>query len=339
MKRVVVTGAAGFIGFHVARALVARGDRVVGTDNLSPYYDVGLKRARLAQLAGADGFEFHEIDLADRASMLSLLRGVRPTHVVHLAAQAGVRHSIAKPWDYVESNLVGFMGMLEACRELGVEHMVYASSSSVYGASARLPYSEHDAADHPVSLYAATKRANELLAHSYSHLFRIPLTGLRLFTVYGPWGRPDMAYYTFTDAILAGRPISLHMGGVLRRDFTFIDDVVEGVVRTMDRVPAPDPAWRTDAPDPALSSAPFRLYNIGNHTPVTVRTLVETLERHLGRRALIEVSPMQAGDVEATHARVDDLARDTGFAPATTLDDGIRQFVAWYREYHGVAGA
>ena len=248
MKRVVVTGAAGFIGFHVARALVARGDRVVGTDNLSPYYDVGLKRARL-------------------------------------------------------------------------------------------PYSEHDAADHPVSLYAATKRANELLAHSYSHLFRIPLTGLRLFTVYGPWGRPDMAYYTFTDAILAGRPISLHMGGVLRRDFTFIDDVVEGVVRTMDRVPAPDPAWRTDAPDPALSSAPFRLYNIGNHTPVTVRTLVETLERHLGRRALIEVSPMQAGDVEATHARVDDLARDTGFAPTTTLDDGIRKFVAWYREYHGVAGA
>jgi len=334
MKTVVVTGAAGFIGFHVARALLPRGGRVVGVDAFTPYYDVALKRARVAQLPAGDGFEMVEMDVADHERFRALLRRVRPSHVIHLAAQAGVRHSVEHPWSYVDANLTGFMSILEGCREVGVEHLVFASSSSVYGDAARLPLSEHDRADHPVSLYAATKRANELLAHSYSHLYRIPATGLRFFTVYGPWGRPDMAAYTFTRAIDRGEPITLFADGLLRRDFTYIDDIVEGVVRVAERPPVPAPRERAN--DPASSaSAPYRIFNIGNHTPVTVRTLVETIERHVGREARVIHRPMQPGDVTATHANGDDLARETGFAPATSLDEGIRRFVEWYRAYHG----
>lgn len=334
--KILLTGVAGFIGYHVAERLLARGDEVIGLDNLNTYYDVGLKQARLARLDGRTGFTFHRLDLADRAGMERLFAEVRPQRVVHLAAQAGVRYSLQNPHAYVESNLVGFLHVLEGCRQHGVEHLVYASSSSVYGANTRMPFSVHHNVDHPLSLYAASKKANELMAHTYSHLYGLPTTGLRFFTVYGPWGRPDMALFLFTRAILEGRPIDVFNEGRMRRDFTYIDDIVEGVVRVTDRVPAGNPAWSGDQPDPGTSRAPYRLYNIGNHAPVELLHLIALLEDALGRRAEKRFLPLQPGDVPATYADIEDLARDVGFQPATPIEEGVRRFVAWYREFYGV---
>ena len=334
--RVLVTGAAGFIGYHLARTLLDRGDTVIGLDNLNDYYDVRLKEARLERLRGHANFEFHRISLSDRAPLAELFRTSRPQRVLHMAAQAGVRFSLQSPDVYAESNLVGFLNVLEGCRHHGVEHLVYASSSSVYGANTRMPFSVHDNVDHPLSLYAATKKANELMAHSYSHLFRLPATGLRFFTVYGPWGRPDMALFLFTRSILEGRPIDVFNEGRMQRDFTYVDDVVEGVLRVMERVPTPDPAWDGTAPDPGSSRAPYRIYNIGNDQPAELSRLIECLESSLGRSAVKRMLPMQPGDVPATWANVEDLVRDTGFRPATALEDGVRNFVDWYRTYYGV---
>lgn len=334
--RVLVTGAAGFIGFHTARALLARGDEVVGLDNLCDYYDVNLKTARLAQLAGEANFSFRKLDLADRGGMEALFDEVRPQRVIHLGAQAGVRYGIENPHTYVDANIVGMLHVLEGCRHHGVEHLVFASSSSVYGGNTAMPFSEHAGADHPLSIYAATKKANELMAHTYAHLYRLPVTGLRFFTVYGPWGRPDMAPIKFTRAILAGGPIDIYNNGHHARDFTYIDDVVEGVLRTSDRVAMPDPAWSSAAPDPATSSAPYRIYNIGNHSPVELMYFIGVLEQALGREAKKRFLPMQPGDVPATFANVADLAADVGFAPATPLEEGIGRFVAWYRSYYDV---
>ncbi|NLG07914.1 MAG: NAD-dependent epimerase [Deinococcales bacterium] len=336
MARFLVTGTAGFIGYHLAERLLARGDEVLGVDNVNDYYDVTLKRARLARLEGRDGYRFAEVDLADRPALDALFAGFAPQVVVNLAAQAGVRYSLVNPHAYVSSNLVGFMNVLEGCRHHGVEHLVYASSSSVYGANTTTPFSVHDNVDHPLSLYAATKKANELMAHTYSHLYGLPTTGLRFFTVYGPWGRPDMALFLFTKAILEGRPIDVFNHGDMRRDFTYIDDIVEGVVRTADRPAAPDPAWSGAAPDPGTSSAPFRVYNIGNNQPVELMRMIEILEAALGRKAEKNLLPMQPGDVPATYADVDDLERDVGFRPSTPLDVGIGRFVEWYREYYQV---
>ena len=336
MTRFLVTGAAGFIGFHLSRRLLDRGDQVVGLDNLNDYYDVQLKRDRLAQLTGREGFTFYELDLADRDGMRRLFADERFDVVVNLAAQAGVRYSLENPHAYVEANLVGFMHVLEGCRHHDVKHLVYASSSSVYGANTRMPFSVHDNVDHPVSLYAATKKANELMAHTYSHLYQLPTTGLRFFTVYGPWGRPDMALYLFTEAILAGRPIKVFNQGQMRRDFTYIDDIVEGVVRVADRIPAGNPDWSGDAPDPGTSRAPFKIYNIGNHQPVELQHFIACIENSLGMEAEKQLLPMQPGDVPATYADVDDLMRDVGFRPATSIEEGIQQFVDWYRDYHQV---
>ncbi|MBX3413891.1 MAG: NAD-dependent epimerase [Pirellulales bacterium] len=332
--RILVTGAAGFIGFHLARRLLARGEVVIGLDNLNPYYDVRLKEDRLAQLAAHAVFEFHRLDLADRAGMEDLFATAKIERVVHLAAQAGVRHSIDHPHDYVESNLTGFLHVLEGCRRARVEHLVYASSSSVYGANTKLPYSPHDRVDHPVSLYSATKRANELMAHSYSHLYRIPTTGLRFFTVYGPWGRPDMALFSFTAAILAGRPIELFNAGQMRRDLTYIDDAVEAVARVLDRPATPAVDWNSAAPDPATSHAPFRLYNVGNRHPIELPEIVATLEANLGRQAIVKLAPAAAGDVMATCADVESLATDLGYRPGTPFAEGVRRFVEWYVEYY-----
>ncbi len=334
--RVLLTGAAGFIGFHVAQRLLARGDEVIGLDNRSPYYDVALKDARLAILRESPGFAYHELDLANRPAVADLFAETAPAAVVHLAAQAGVRYSLENPAAYVDANLVGFVNVLEGCRHGGVGHLVYASSSSVYGANTRVPFSTHDSVDHPVSLYAATKKANELLAHSYSHLFGLPTTGLRFFTVYGPWGRPDMAYYTFTEAILAGRPIDVFGEGRMRRDFTFIDDVADAVVRVLDRPPAPDPAWSSASPDPATSSAPYRVYNIGGSRPVELSRFIEVLEAALGARAEQRLLPAQPGDVEATWADVSGLEAAIGIVPETPIEEGLARFVAWYRDFHGV---
>jgi len=334
MSKILVTGAAGFIGFHLARRLLDRGDTVVGLDNLNDYYDVGLKKARLEQLSGRSGFRFVELDLADRDSMPQLFAREKFNRVVNLAAQAGVRYSLLNPHAYVDANLVGFVNVLEGCRHNGVEHLVFASSSSVYGANTRMPFSIHHNVDHPVSLYAATKKANELMAHTYSHLYRLPCTGLRFFTVYGPWGRPDMALFLFTRAILAGEPIQIFNHGKMSRDFTYIDDIVEGVVRVTDRVAAPDPNWHGDAPDPGTSAAPYRNYNIGNNNPVDLMHLIATLEEALGRTATKEFLPIQPGDVPATYADVDDLVQDVGFKPATSIEEGVQRFVAWYREYY-----
>ena len=334
--RILVTGAAGFIGNAVSLALLERGDEVIGLDNLNDYYDVSLKEARLERTRPYRGFTFLRLDVADREALAEAFRRHRPERVVHLAAQAGVRHSLTHPHAYADANLVGFLNVLEACRHHEVEHLVYASTSSVYGANARLPFSVHHNVDHPLSLYAATKKANELMAHAYSHLYGLPTTGLRFFTVYGPWGRPDMALFRFTRAILAGEPIEVYHHGRHKRDFTYIDDIVEGVVRTLDRVAAPDPAWRPEDPDPATSAAPYRIYNIGNHTPVELLRFIEILERCLGRRAEKRMLPMQPGDVEATCADVEDLTRDVGFRPDTPIEEGIRRFVAWYRDYYGV---
>jgi UDP-glucuronate 4-epimerase len=334
--RFLVSGVAGFIGFHTAKALLARGDEVVGLDNINDYYDVNLKLARLRQLEGKPGFRFVKLDLVDRTSLDRLFTEARPQRVIHLAAQAGVRYSLLNPHAYIESNLTGFMNVLEGCRHHAVEHLVYASSSSVYGANTRMPFSVHDNVDHPLSLYAASKKANELMAHTYSHLYRLPTTGLRFFTVYGPWGRPDMALFLFTKAILEGRTIDVFNEGRMRRDFTYIDDIVEGVVRTADRVPQPNPNWSGDRPDPGTSTAPYRLYNIGNNQPVELMPLIELLEVALGRKAEKRYLPMQPGDVPATFADIEDLARDVGFRPVTPIEEGVRRFVAWYREFYQV---
>lgn len=332
---ILVTGAAGFIGHAVCRQLLARGDSVVGVDNLSAYYDVGLKRARLATLSGERRFRFEQFDLADEAQLTALFARERPERVVHLAAQPGVRYSIDHPHEYGRSNLVAFLNVLEACRHHAVAHLVFASSSSVYGDNAKVPWSESDNVDHPVSLYAATKKADELMAHAYAHLYGFPITGLRFFTVYGPWGRPDMAVFSFTRAILEGRPIRLFNAGDMYRDFTYIDDIVEGVVRTLDRPAAPDPQWRAEAPDPATSRAPYRIFNIGNNRPEKVSDFVATLERCIGREAIIEFAPMQPGDVYRTFADTKALHEAVGFKPDTPLEEGLKKFVAWYREYHG----
>ena len=334
MRRILVTGAAGFIGFHLSRRLLAGGDAVIGLDNLNPYYDVTLKEARLALLENDGNFRFVRADLADRQAVEALFEQHRPEIVVNLAAQAGVRYSLENPHAYVESNLVGFVNILEGCRHHGVRHLVFASSSSVYGANTRMPFSVHDNVDHPLSLYAATKKANELMAHTYAALYRLPCTGLRFFTVYGPWGRPDMALFLFTRAILEDRPIDVFNEGRMKRDFTYIDDIVEGLVRVMGRIPAPDAAWSGDHPDPSSSFAPYRIYNIGNNQPVALMDFIATLEGHLGRKAKKNFLPLQAGDVPATFADVDDLMADVGFKPATPIAEGIGRFVAWYREYY-----
>jgi UDP-glucuronate 4-epimerase len=333
---ILVTGAAGFIGYHVARRLLERGDDVIGIDNLNPYYDPRLKEARLEQLRDFDRFKFVLLDVANRPEMASLFREQRPQSVIHLAAQAGVRYSIENPFAYIESNVFGFQNILEGCRHTTVEHLVFASSSSVYGLNTRQPFSEHHNVDHPLSLYGATKKANELMAHSYAHLYRLPATGLRFFTVYGPWGRPDMALFRFTRGILAGEPIPVYNEGRMIRDFTYIDDIVEGVIRILDRVPAPNEAWKSDDPDPATSSAPYRIYNIGNNRPVELMTYISVLEKALGKKAKLDLLPMQPGDVPSTMADVSDLERDTGFRPKTTIQQGIARFVTWYRKYYGV---
>ena len=336
MGKILVTGAAGFIGYHTAERLLARGDEVLAIDNVNPYYDVRLKEARVERLQRHAGFRLHRLDLADRAGMARVFREERPARVIHLAAQAGVRYSITNPDVYVDSNVVGFLNVLEGCRHNDVEHLTYASTSSVYGANETMPFSVHDNVDHPLTLYAATKKANELMAHTYSHLFRLPTTGLRFFTVYGPWGRPDMALFLFTKAILEGRPIDVFNHGQMLRDFTYVADIVEGVIRASDRVASPNPEWSGAEPDPATSRAPYRLYNIGNHTPVPLLRMIEVLEERLGRTAEKNMLPMQPGDVPATCADVEDLARDVGFAPATPIEEGVARFVEWYREFHGV---
>lgn len=333
---VLVTGAAGFIGFHVAHRLLQAGRPVVGLDNLNSYYDPNLKQARLAELGKLPGFQFARLDLADRAAMAALFAEHQFAYVVHLAAQAGVRYSLIDPLAYIDSNLVGFANILEGCRHNGCKHLLYASSSSVYGSNTRMPFSVHDNVDHPLSLYGASKKANELMAHSYSHLFRLPTTGLRFFTVYGPWGRPDMAMWLFAKAIIAGEPIKLFNDGNMRRDFTFVDDVVESIVRLVDRPAVPDPRWSGEAPDPGSSSAPWRVYNIGNNNPVELLEVVRLMEEAIGIKAKRELLPMQPGDVPATYADVDDLMREVDFRPATPIGEGVRRFIAWYRGYHGL---
>nr|ART39498.1 J275 [uncultured bacterium] len=332
--RILVTGTAGFIGGAVAHRLLDQGHQVIGLDEVNDYYDVNLKLARLARLTPRAGFTEARISLQDRPAMERLFADMRPQRVIHLAAQAGVRYSLTHPHAYVDSNLVGFMNILEGCRHNGVEHLVYASSSSVYGANTRLPFSEHDIADHPLSLYAATKRSNELMAHCYAHLYGLPVSGLRFFTVYGPWGRPDMALFLFTRAILAGEPIEVFNQGHHRRDFTYIDDIVEGVLRVTARVAAPNPAWDGENPDPATSLAPFRVYNIGNNRPVELLRYIEVIEECLGRKAVKNLLPMQPGDVPETSANIDDLGADVGYRPATPVEIGVRNFITWYRDYY-----
>jgi UDP-glucuronate 4-epimerase len=334
--KILVTGAAGFIGMHVARRLLEQGHEVVGLDNLGDYYAVTLKQDRLEQLAPYPGFRFVRMDLSDQSGIERLFAAEKFRRVVNLAAQPGVRYSLKNPHAYISSNIVGFLNVLEGCRHNEIEHLVFASSSSVYGANTHMPFSVRDNADHPVSLYAATKKSNELMAHSYSHLFRLPVTGLRLFTVYGPWGRPDMSPSLFAGAIAAGRPIDVFNHGRMERDFTYVDDIVEGVVRVLDQVAAPDPDFDTDRPDPACSNAPYRLYNIGNHEPVQLLAFIETLEQALGKKAVKNMLPMQAGDVLTTYADIEDLNRAVGFAPHTPLQTGVEKFVAWFRDYYHV---
>jgi UDP-glucuronate 4-epimerase len=333
--RVLVTGAAGFIGYHLAERLLARGDEVTGLDNLNDYYEVSLKEARLARLEKRPGFAFRRADLADRAALHAVFAEGPFDRVVNLAAQAGVRYSLQHPQAYVDSNVTGFLNVLEEVREHGTGHLVFASTSSVYGANTRRPFRETDSADHPVSLYGATKRANELMAHSYAHLFGIRATGLRFFTVYGPWGRPDMAYFKFTRAILAGEPIPVFNEGRMVRDFTYVDDIIQGVVRATDRPAEPDPAWRSSAPAAASSGVPWRLYNIGNGHPIELMRFVRALEAALGRKAKLELLPMQAGDVEATEADTSAVEREIGFKPSTSVEEGVKRFVDWYRDYYG----
>jgi UDP-glucuronate 4-epimerase len=357
-KDVLVTGAAGFIGFHLSKRLLDEGSKVVGIDNMNAYYDVNLKKARLAILKKYNNFTFHKLNISNRTAVENLFSSKFKTQnsstllssrttvtedeklktdfhtVVHLAAQAGVRYSITNPYAYIDSNINGFMNILEGCRHHNVKHLVYASSSSVYGANTKMPFSIHHNIDHPVSLYAATKKANELMAHTYSSLYKLPTTGLRFFTVYGPWGRPDMALFLFTRAILEGRSIDVFNHGKMQRDFTYIDDIIEGLMRVMKRNPKPNPAWSGDAPDPGTSYAPYKIYNIGNNNPVELMTFIETIEKCLGKKAKKKLLPLQAGDVPATYADVDDLMNDVGFKPATPIGEGIRKFVDWYRDYY-----
>ena len=333
--KILVTGAAGFIGFHTAQKLLARGDEVVGLDNLNDYYDVRLKHARLEILQRERGFKFVRLDLADREGIAAMFAAERFERVINLAAQAGVRYSIQNPLAYVDSNVAGFANILEGCRHHGVEHLVYASTSSVYGANTRMPFSVHQNVDHPLSFYAATKKANELMAHTYAHLYSLPVTGLRFFTVYGPWGRPDMALFLFTRNILAGKPIDVFNHGHHRRDFTFVDDIAEGVVRACDRVAAANHGWDSDSPDPGSSRAPYRLYNIGNNQPVELMRYIQVLEECLGRKAEMNLLPLQQGDVPDTWADIEDLQRDVGYTPATPVEVGIRRFVDWYQQYYG----
>jgi len=334
--KILVTGAAGFIGFHLIKKLLARGDSVIGIDNLNDYYAVSLKRDRLAQLPSDSTFQFYQVDLADRGAIEAIFAEHRFDRVCHLGAQAGVRYSIENPRAYVESNIVGFMNILQGCREHEVPHLSYASSSSVYGANKKQPFSEKHNVDHPVSLYAASKKSNELMAHTYSHLFGLPTTGLRFFTVYGPWGRPDMAYFKFVKAILDDKAIDVYNNGDMSRDFTYIDDIVEGVIRATDKIAAPNPDWSAENPDPSTSYAPYRVYNIGNNAPVNLLEFIRVIEACLGREARKNFLPMQPGDVASTYADVSQLIDSTGFKPSTTLQEGIAKFVDWYRSYYGV---
>ncbi|MGO9304692.1 MAG: NAD-dependent epimerase [Candidatus Korobacteraceae bacterium] len=334
MAVTLVTGCAGFIGFHVSRRMVEEGHEVLGLDNLNEYYDVNLKKARLSQLTDYPHFRFTKMDLSDRDGTARLFHDESFGKVVHLAAQAGVRYSLTNPHAYVDSNLVGFLNVLEGCRHSGVEHLVFASSSSVYGANTKMPFSEQDNVDHPISLYAATKKANELMAHAYAHLYRLPCTGLRFFTVYGPWGRPDMALFLFTRAILEDKPIDVFNHGKMRRDFTYIDDLVEGLVRILGRIPQPNPAWNGECPDCSTSSAPYRIYNIGNSSPVELMALIGALEEKLGKKARLKLLPLQPGDVPASCADVSGLVEDVGFRPRTSIEEGIGRFVDWYRDYY-----
>ena len=337
MAKVLITGAAGFIGFHLAKRLLAQGDEIVGLDNLNEYYDVTLKQARLAQIQAEPKFSFWKLDLADREGMRRLFKEQVPDTVINLAAQAGVRYAEQNPFAYIDSNLVGFAQILECCRHFPTKHLIFASSSSVYGANTRMPFSVHDNVDHPISLYAATKKSNELMAHTYSHLYQLPVTGLRFFTVYGPWGRPDMALFLFTKAILNDQPINVFNFGKMRRDFTYIDDIVEGIVRLLDRPPSPNTNWSGERPDPGSSLAPYKIYNIGNNQPIELMRFIEVLETQLGRKAEKNMMPLQPGDVPETYADVEDLVRDVGFKPATPIEIGVKRFVAWYREYYGIA--
>lgn len=334
--KVLVTGAAGFIGSTLSHKLLDRGDEVIGLDNLNDYYDVSLKEARLQRLQDRDGFKFIKASLEDRDTMEALFKNDQPQRVVNLAAQAGVRYSIENPRAYVDANIVGFMNILEGCRHHNVEHLVFASTSSVYGANTNMPFSVHDNVDHPVSFYAATKKANELMAHTYSHLYNMPATGLRFFTVYGPWGRPDMALFLFTKAILEGKPINVFNYGNHRRDFTYIDDIVEGVIRTLDKVAAPNADWSGDKPDPATSKAPYRLYNIGSNSPVELLRYIEVLETCLGKKAEKNLLPLQPGDVPDTYADVDALVEDVDYRPGTPVEEGVKNFVEWYRDFYKV---
>jgi UDP-glucuronate 4-epimerase len=332
--KILLTGAAGFIAFHTAKILLARGDEVVGLDNLNDYYSVSLKEARLAQLQANKNFRFVKMDLADRAGVAELFKREKFQRVINLGAQAGVRYSIQNPLAYIDSNVVGFANILEGCRHNGVEHLVYASTSSVYGANTKMPFSVHQNVDHPLSFYAATKKANELMAHTYAHLYRLPTTGLRFFTVYGPWGRPDMALFLFTKNILAGKPIDVFNYGHHKRDFTYVGDIANGVVRSMDRIAQPNAQWNSDAPDPSSSNAPYRLYNIGNSAPVELMRYIEVLEQCLGKKAEKNMLPLQVGDVPDTYADVQALIDDVGFKPATPVEEGIKNFVEWYLEYY-----
>ena len=336
MKTYLVTGAAGFIGFHTSQRLLKQGARVIGLDNLNTYYEVKLKEDRLRQLTENSNFSFVSADLSDRDAVTSVFADQQLDFVIHLAAQAGVRYSLENPHAYIDSNLVGFTNILEGCRHHKVKHLVYASSSSVYGANTKMPFSIHHNVDHPVSLYAATKKANELMAHTYSHLFELPTTGLRFFTVYGPWGRPDMALFIFTRAILEGTPIDVYNHGKMRRDFTYVDDIVEGILRVTENIPSGNAEWQGDQPDPGTSRAPYRIYNIGNNEPVELLRFIEIIEECIGRKAEKRMLPIQPGDVPATYADVDDLMADVGFAPRTPIEQGIANFVAWYREYYNV---
>ena len=335
-KKYLITGAAGFIGFHLCRRLLKEGCYVIGLDNLNAYYDVQLKKNRLKQLEGYSLFKFVQGDIGDKGLLKGIFSESRPDIVVNLAAQAGVRFSLIYPEPYIDSNIAGFLNILEACRHNQVEHLIYASSSSVYGLNTQMPFSVHEPADHPVSLYGATKRANELMAHCYSHLFGLPTTGLRFFTVYGPWGRPDMALFLFTDAILKNRPIHVFNNGKMMRDFTYIDDIVEGIVQLLNKPPREDPQWDTKLADPATSSARYRIYNIGNNQPVELSEFIETIEQCLEKKAIKEFMPIQKGDVSATYADIDDLIQDTGFKPQTSIQTGVSNFIRWYKDYYGV---
>ncbi|MBE9546104.1 MAG: NAD-dependent epimerase [Proteobacteria bacterium] len=339
MRKILVTGAAGFIGFHLSKKLLESGDTVIGIDNLNSYYDVNLKKARLAILKNHNNFHFTKMEMANRLEMEAFFRENEFETVLNMAAQAGVRYSLTNPYAYIDSNIVGFINILEGCRHNKVKHLVFASSSSVYGANTRMPFSIHHNVDHPISLYAATKKANELMAHTYASLYNLPCTGLRFFTVYGPWGRPDMAMFLFTKAILEGKPIDVFNHGKMKRDFTYIDDIIEGVVRIADKIPQPDTEWNGDNPDPGTSFAPYKIYNIGNNNPVELMGFINLLEECLGKEAQKNLLPIQPGDVPATYADVDDLMKDVGFKPKTPIEEGIRKFVKWYREYYDEAGS